>query len=125
MNCKNCGKENRPDACFCRFCGEPLIQEQRQDSLIGKDNIIPLLEDFDKKLKIAKVVAQNGTKMGFDCLILGDAGTGKNFVANLLAAKIMASGSKAAQADTISRYRHSLDRGFFAAASTTCPFCAS
>ena len=92
MNCKNCGKENRPDACFCRFCGEPLIQEQRQDSLIGKDNIIPLLEDFDKKLKIAKVVAQNGTKMGFDCLILGDAGTGKNFVANLLAAKIMASG---------------------------------
>ena len=92
MICKACGKENRPDACFCRFCGEALIQETTQEGLIGKDNIIPLLDDLDKKLKIAKVVAQNGTKMGFDSLILGDSGTGKNFIANFVTSKMMASG---------------------------------
>ena len=26
--CLKCGKENRPDACFCRYCGEALPQSQ-------------------------------------------------------------------------------------------------
>ncbi len=92
MVCNNCGRENRPDACFCRFCGEPLVQETTQKGLIGKEPIVSLLEELDKKLQVAKIVAQGGTRIGLDCLILGDSGTGKNFIADLIAAKMMACG---------------------------------
>ena len=92
MNCNNCGRENRPEASFCRFCGEPLVQESTQKGLIGKDSITALLDDLDNKLQVAKVVAANGTRIGLDCLILGDSGTGKNFIANLITAKMVTSG---------------------------------
>ena len=92
MNCNNCGRENRPEASFCRFCGEPLVQESTQKGLIGKASITSLLDDLDNKLQVAKIVAQGGTRIGLDCLILGDSGTGKNFIANLIASKMLASG---------------------------------
>ena len=92
MNCNNCGRENRPEASFCRFCGEPLVQESTQKGLIGKASITAILDDLDNKLQVAKVVAQNGTRIGLDCLILGDSGTGKNFIANLIVSKMLASG---------------------------------
>ena len=92
MNCNKCGRENRPEASFCRFCGEPLVQESTQKGLIGKASIMAILDDLDNKLQVAKVVAQNGTRIGLDCLILGDSGTGKNFIANLIVSKMLASG---------------------------------
>ena len=92
MNCYKCGRENRPEASFCRFCGEPLVQESTQKGLIGKASITAILDDLDNKLQVAKVVAQNGTRIGLDCLILGDSGTGKNFIANLIVSKMLASG---------------------------------
>ena len=92
MNCNKCGRENRPEASFCRFCGEPLVQESTQKGLIGKAAITAILDDLDNKLQVAKVVVQNGTRIGLDCLILGDSGTGKNFIANLIASKMLASG---------------------------------
>ena len=92
MNCNKCGRENRPEASFCRFCGEPLVQESTQKGLIGKASITAILDDLDNKLQVAKVVAQNGTRIGLDCLILGDSGTGKNFIANLIVSKMLASG---------------------------------
>ena len=91
MTCKNCGKENRPEARFCRFCGGALEAESTQKGLIGKDQIAPVLDELDKKLKVAKEVV-GGTRMGMDCLILGDSGTGKNFIAHLIANKMLASG---------------------------------
>ena len=92
MNCNKCGRENRPEASFCRFCGEPLVQETTQKGLIGKASITAILDDLDNKLQVAKVVAENGTRIGLDCLILGDSGTGKNFIANLIVSKMLASG---------------------------------
>lgn len=92
MNCNKCGRENRPEASFCRFCGEPLVQETTQKGLIGKASITAILDDLDNKLQVAKVVAENGTRIGLDCLILGDSGTGKNFIADLIASKMLASG---------------------------------
>lgn len=88
MTCKKCGKENRPEAKYCRFCGEVLASASSQKGLIGKDDISPLLDDLDKKLQ----VAQGGTKIGLDCLILGDSGTGKTFIAHLIADKMLAAG---------------------------------
>jgi predicted amidophosphoribosyltransferase len=54
MTCKHCSKDNRPEAKYCRFCGEPLeAEESAQKGLIGKDAIIPVLGDLDRKLKEA------------------------------------------------------------------------
>lgn len=92
MTCKKCGKENRQEALYCRFCGEPMVQEMTQKGLIGKESIVPMLEDLDNKLKVAKVVISQGTRIGLDCLILGDSGTGKNFIAHLIASKMISSG---------------------------------
>ena len=91
MTCKNCGKDNRPEARYCRFCGSELEAASTQKGLIGKDQIAPVLDELDKKLKVAKEVV-GGTKMGLDCLILGDTGSGKNFVAHLIANKMLAAG---------------------------------
>ena len=91
MTCKNCGKDNRPEARYCRFCGSALEAASTQKGLIGKDAIAPVLDELDKKLKVAKEVV-GGTKMGLDCLILGDSGTGKNFIAHLVANKMLAAG---------------------------------
>ena len=92
MTCNKCGKENRQEALYCRFCGEPIAQETTQKGLIGKDSIVPLLDDLDNKLEVAKTVVSQGTRIGLDCLILGDSGTGKNFIAHLIASKMISSG---------------------------------
>ena len=92
MTCKHCGRQNRPEAKYCRFCGEVLKQASRQEGLFGKSSIAETLEDFDKKLKVAKVLASTGTRIGLDCLILGDSGSGKNFIANMLAGKMTDAG---------------------------------
>lgn len=92
MICNKCGKENRQEANYCRFCGEPLAHESHQQGLIGKDSIAPLLDDLDKKLQVAKIVSSEGTRIGLDCLVLGDSGTGKNFVAQMIVSKMLASG---------------------------------
>lgn len=92
MICKNCGKENRSEAKFCRFCGQAIAAPSTQKGMIGKSAIEPLLDDLDKKLKVAKIFAQNGTRMGLDCLILGDSGTGKTFIAQIIAKKMADAG---------------------------------
>ena len=92
MTCKNCGRENRQEASFCRFCGEALAQESTQQGLIAKDAIVPILDDLDKKLQVAKAVVQSGTRIGLNCLVLGDSGTGKKFIADMIASKMLANG---------------------------------
>ena len=93
MVCKQCGKDNRPEAKYCRFCGERLeVKASSQKGLIGKDNIVPLLEELDRKLIVAQRFASNGTKIGMDCLVLGDSGTGKTFVADIITRKMMDAG---------------------------------
>ena len=93
MTCKNCGKENRQEARYCRFCGGALEVASAQKGLIGKDEIAPMLDELDKKLEVAKECAANGgAHIGLDCLILGDSGTGKNFIAHLIADKMLAAG---------------------------------
>ena len=98
MTCKKCGQNNRPEAKYCRFCGEPIaVVESTQKGLIAKDSLVPQLEELDKKLKVARANLGNGTRIGMDCLILGDSGTGKNFIARLVSSRITAAGVASGQ----------------------------
>ena len=92
MNCTHCGKENRPEAKFCRFCGGALESGSSQKGLIAKDSIVEELDRLDEKLRVAKEVTRGGARMGMDCLVLGDSGSGKHFISRLIADKIQASG---------------------------------
>ena len=92
MTCKNCGKENRTEAKYCRFCGEAIAAESGRQALIAKDGIGPMLEELDKKLHVAKEVLSGGTRIGLDCLILGDTGTGKSFIAHLISDRMLSAG---------------------------------
>ena len=92
MTCSKCGKENRAEAKYCRFCGAALVTAESRPGLVGKASVEPVLDELDKKLKVAKEIASNGTRIGLNCIILGDSGTGKNFIARLIADKMLASG---------------------------------
>ena len=92
MTCNNCGKDNRPEAHFCRFCGAALASTSSQKGLICKNSIIPKLDELDQKIRVAQKNAQNGPRIDLDCLILGDSGSGKTFMARLIAGKIHAAG---------------------------------
>ena len=92
MTCSKCGKENRAEAKYCRFCGAALASAGSRQGLVGKASVEPVLDELDKKLKVAKEIASNGTRIGLNCIILGDSGTGKNFIARLIADKMRASG---------------------------------
>ncbi|MGM9762425.1 MAG: AAA family ATPase [Candidatus Cryptobacteroides sp.] len=92
MKCKSCGKDNRTEAKYCRFCGKEFEASTEAEKLIGKENIAARLDELDKKLQVAKIFAQGGTRIGMDSLIMGDPGTGKNFMADMIARKIIASG---------------------------------
>ena len=93
MTCKHCGKENRPEARYCRFCGEMLAAADRAEKgLIGKESIASKLEELDRKLAVAQGYAKSGTRIELDCIILGDSGTGKLFIAHLIADKMRKAG---------------------------------
>ena len=92
MTCNNCGKDNRPEAQYCRFCGSALAKASSQKGLICKDSIIAKLDALDQKIKLAQLNPQRGTRIDFDCVILGDSGSGKNFLAHLIANKLRSAG---------------------------------
>lgn len=69
-----------------------LEVQSTQKGLIGKDSIKSKLDNLDDRLKVAGSI-KGGARLGMDCLVLGDSGTGKNFVARLLAGKMLSSGA--------------------------------
>ena len=92
MVCNKCGKDNRKEAKYCRFCGTEFSRASVPGELICKAGILPELEKLEDKLKVAGIIAEGGARIGMDCLILGDSGSGKNFIANMIADKMLSSG---------------------------------
>jgi len=92
MKCPKCGKDNRQEAKYCRFCGEVLESAYSEKSLIGKADILPELAKLDGRLVVAKQLSRSGNRIGLDCIVSGDSGSGKNYVARLISKKMIAAG---------------------------------
>lgn len=101
MKCNKCGKDNRTEAKYCRFCGKEMSKEVAVPELIGKESVKPVLDALEQRLQVAKVFAKNNVKVGMDCLIMGDSGTGKNYMAQYIASKMLECGAVQKAAKTV------------------------
>ena len=86
MKCNNCNTENRPEAKFCKHCGTALLQDNPYADFYGKGGIKAEMEKFSTLVDAAARIRKLGTgvRIGTDCIIMGDSGTGKHFVAGKL-----------------------------------------
>ena len=90
--CSKCGKENRTEARFCRYCGAHIEQESSFSGFYGKKNIEKEFTRFEARAKAAGLVKDEAAVIGLDCLIIGEAGTGKLFLAGRLYDVLLARG---------------------------------
>ncbi|MBQ8854613.1 MAG: AAA family ATPase [Bacteroidales bacterium] len=85
--CKKCNTDNRGSARFCKKCGTS-IEAAASDvfsGYYGKENLYPEIEKFRKMAAIAgQLKNSGGAYVGLDCILSGDTGTGKNFIAEKL-----------------------------------------
>jgi hypothetical protein len=86
--CKTCQTPNRDNARFCKRCGKPLAlpKEQEFEGLFAKENLFDVLKEFRKRVDVDRQMKERGNRVHIqmDCVILGQAGTGKHFMAELL-----------------------------------------
>lgn len=89
--CEKCQKTNRDEAKFCRFCGEKITVAD-EIGIIGKKSMQAEFDKLTKTLKVAKQLASMGNHVGLDCLVMGDAGTGKHYMALVIADMMVKAG---------------------------------
>lgn len=89
--CEKCQKTNRDEAKFCRFCGEKITVAD-EIGIIGKKSMQAEFDKLIKTLKVAKQLASMGNHVGLDCLVMGDAGTGKHYMAMIIADMMVKAG---------------------------------
>lgn len=87
--CSSCHTENRDSAKYCKECGALLLGDDPFANMIAKDDQQALLKKFKNSCRTRHTLEMRAGKdmahnIGLDCLITGDAGTGKNYLADLL-----------------------------------------
>lgn len=103
-NCQKCNKSNRDEAKYCKWCGEELkiatsaaVPAQNStgtmpaDGLLGKESIKERLDSFCTRCaRTEDFRKRTGSDMRpeFDCIIIGDTGTGKRYIADYLCNKL-------------------------------------
>lgn len=105
--CVKCNKSNRDLARYCKWCGSELSIATANtnagtpattggplsstDGLLGKDSIKDILANFSDCCAIHEKMRET---MGyslhgkFDCIIVGETGTGKRYIADMLVDKL-------------------------------------
>lgn len=95
MKCRKCNKENREQANFCRFCGAPIErQDDEYAGFYGKKNIREELDKFKKRM-VAAIQLKNmasAAKVSLNCVIVGDAGSGRTYLAKSLQGMLLKAG---------------------------------
>ena len=88
MNCCKCGKENRSEAIFCRYCGMKFSQSQneiKEENIIGHKGIISRLKGFINTLindRRREAAGHEPEMNNRTLLFIGAPGTGKSIVAD-------------------------------------------
>ena len=85
MICEHCQKENRSIAKFCRWCGQPLIQTNVLDRLVGLEEVKKQLKtvvDTYTYLRSRKDVMN--VRLSVNTIIIGETGTGKTALAEVI-----------------------------------------
>ena len=108
--CQKCGKTNRNEASYCKWCGERLVAAVAEpveaieasraagssgavtsagsvtgDGMIAKDCVKEPLANFTKRCEqTAEFRKRTGSDVrpGLDCIITGETGTGKTYLAD-------------------------------------------
>lgn len=89
--CEKCHKTNRDEAKFCRFCGEKITVAD-EIGIIGKKTMQAEFDKLTKTLKVAKQLASMGNHVGLNCLVMGDAGTGRHYMSMNIADMMVKAG---------------------------------
>ena len=73
MVCNKCGKDNRKEAKYCRFCGTEFSRASVPGELICKAGILPELEKLeDGSIKLlSSDCAYGKCEHSKDCLLMG------------------------------------------------------
>ena len=85
MICEHCHKENRSIAKFCKWCGQPMINQNLLDKLVGLDNVkqqLKMIVDTYAFLRSRKDIAQ--VRISVNAIVIGETGTGKTALAEIL-----------------------------------------
>ena len=85
MICEQCNKENRGNAKFCKWCGQPLVSQYVLDKLIGLEDVKAQLKnivDTYAYLRSRKDIAT--VRLSVNAIIIGETGTGKTALAEII-----------------------------------------
>ena len=84
--CRNCSTENRHIARYCKKCGKPIIiiDTDSLNELTGRDEIKTALNELVKSVSQFKKGWSNPTTFNINMLLLGNTGTGKTLLANVI-----------------------------------------
>ena len=87
MICKHCHKENRSSAKFCKWCGHEIENEANAlDQIIGRDDVKAQLKSVvDTYSFIRSRHETREIRLSADTIIIGETGTGKTMLAQVIA----------------------------------------
>ena len=85
MICEHCHKENRDNAKFCKWCGQPIVSQHVLDKLVGLDDVksqLKTIVDTYTYLRSRKDIAT--VRLSVNAIIIGETGTGKTTLAKII-----------------------------------------
>ena len=85
MICEHCHQENRSIAKFCKWCGQPLVNQNVLDRMVGLDDVkqqLKTIVDTYTYLHSRKDVMK--VRLSVNAIIIGETGTGKTALAEVI-----------------------------------------